>query len=79
MGRTPGNPGKRPARTFARKIPLRVRCTGRFDAIGEPLLSGLRTQAEFGLVGTHTGSTYEANRFRFGNSSEFPNRRHGDH
>ena len=32
MGRTPGNPGKRPARTFARKIPLRVRCTGRFDA-----------------------------------------------
>ena len=24
MGRTPGNPGKRPARTFARKIPVRV-------------------------------------------------------
>ena len=28
MGRTPGNPGKRPARTFARKTPLRVCLAG---------------------------------------------------
>ena len=51
----------------------------RLDAIGEPLSPRLRTQAEFGLVGTPLVVPAKGNRFRFGNGSAFPNRRHGDH
>ena len=35
MEGAPGDHGERPDRTFARKIPLRVRRTGRFDGIDE--------------------------------------------
>lgn len=55
-----------------------IRCY-QVDAIGEPLSPKVRTQPEFGLLDTPSGSTYEANRFRFGNSSEMPNRRLGGH
>lgn len=79
MGRTPGDLGKRPARTFTRKIPLRVRRAGLFDGIGEPLPRTVRAASVCGLVGTPSGSTYEANRFRFGNGSEMPNHCHGGH
>ena len=51
----------------------------RLDAIGEPLSPRLRTQAEFGLVGTPLVVPANANRFRFGNGSAFPNRRHVGH
>lgn len=54
-------------------------CAAPVDSIrcGEPLLPRLRTQAEFGLVGTPSVvPTNDANRFRFGKGSEFPNRCH---
>ena len=60
MGRTSGNRGKCPARVLRAQDTLRVLCTGRFDGIGEPLSPKVRTQAEFGLAGTPSGSTYEA-------------------
>lgn len=76
MGRTPGDLGKRPARTFARKIPLRVRYSMR----GTPITNRGR---DVGVLNWQAppGSTYEAeaNRFRFGNGSEFPNSCHGGH
>ena len=46
---------------------------------GEPLLPGLRTQAEFGVWSKAWVVPAKGNRFRFGNGSAFPNRRHGDH
>ena len=57
MGRTSGNRGKCPARVLRAQDTLRVLCTGRFDGIGEPLSPKVRTQPEFGLVGSPSGST----------------------
>ena len=42
---------------FRTQDTLRVLCTGRFDGIGEPLSPKVRTQPEFGLVGSPSGST----------------------
>ena len=79
MGRAPGDPGERPDRTFARKTPHACALPGVSMLSGNPYRQDSARSRCSEWLAPLLVVPANANRFRFGNSSAFPNRRHGDH